>query len=243
MRRRLILGFGLIGTLVAIGCLWQTDWHERSIRIDDETRRYLFYAPDQYEGTIPLLVAFHGFSGTAERMRESSKLEELVNKHKFLLAYLDGNPSWHRPRTDAPGPDVRFFDELCEHLEKDYRVDSSRIYVTGMSMGGDFAIRLGGLRSHRIAAVASQGMITNEVVDAERPFPLLIVVGTEDDRVPESCFPRVPEAFRERGHEVKVVRPEGIGHRWHVPFNDDLWSFLIEHRVSLRTTGEIPREK
>ena len=74
-------------------------------------------------------------------------------------------------------------------------------------------------------------MVTNDVVDAQRPFPLLIIVGTEDDRVPASCFPRVPEAFRDRGHEVEVIRPEGVGHRWHVPLNEALWSFLAAQRL------------
>jgi poly(3-hydroxybutyrate) depolymerase len=228
---RFVVGLIVLGFLAAIVAYVRTDWSQRSIQVQDETRRYLFYAPDHFEGELPLLLVFHGFSGTAEEMRESSQLHELVNKHQFFLAYLAGNSTWHRPKPGSPNPDVEFFDQLCDHLEQQYPIDSSRIYVAGMSMGGDFAIRLAGLRSDRIAAVASQGMMTSDVVDSQRPFPLLIIVGTEDDRVPESWFPSVPDAFRERGHEVEVIRPAGVGHRWHLPLNDRLWSFLAGHRL------------
>ncbi len=229
--RRVVCGLFVLGCLATVVAYVRTDASERIIQVNGEARRYLFFAPDRVEGDLPLLLAFHGFTGTAEGMRESSQLHELVNKHGFFLAYLDGNPTWRPPRPGKANSDVDFVDRLCDHLENEYRIDSSRIYATGMSMGGDFAIRLGGLRSDRIAAVASQGMVTSDVVDSQRPFPLIIVVGTEDDRVPESWFPRVPDAFRERGHEVEVIRPEGVGHRWHAPLNDRIWSFLAKHRL------------
>lgn len=78
-------------------------------------------------------------------------------------------------------------------------------------------------------------MVTDDAVETERPFPLLIIVGTEDDRVPPSFFPRVPEAFQKRGHEVKLIRPIGIGHQWHVPLNEELWSFLSSHELEQRS--------
>ncbi|MCA9187005.1 MAG: dienelactone hydrolase family protein [Pirellulaceae bacterium] len=227
----------VIGALIAVGLaviFLKTDWHERTIKVNGASRRYLWYAPEKASGKRPLLLAFHGFSGTADGMRKSSKLHELVDANQFYLAYMDGNPTWHRPVPDRPGPDVEFFDALCEELQRKYPIDSSRIYVTGMSMGGEFAIRLASIRSQRIAAVASQGMVTDGAVEAERPFPLLIIVGTEDDRVPPNFFPRVPNAFQERGHEVKVIRPDGVGHRWHVPLNGELWSFLSNHSLEQR---------
>lgn len=229
--RRTVFGLAAITIVAAIVNFQRSDWHEHWIDVNGVSRRYLFYAPNRTDRKLPLLLAFHGFSGTAESMRQSSQLHGLVNKHEFYLAYLDGDPTWHRPRTGQPCPDAEFFDQLCEDLERRYPIDSSRIYVTGMSMGGDFAIRLAGLRSQRIAAVASQGMLTEDAVKAERPFPLLVIVGTEDDRVPPAFFPRVPDAFRERGHEVKLLRPVGVGHRWHVPLNGELWLFLADHRL------------
>ena len=237
-RRALLVFIGVSVTVSALIFL-NKDWHERTIDVNGVRRRYLWYAPEEEtSGPRPLLLAFHGFSGTAERMGQSSRLHELVDTHKFYLAYMDGDPTWHRPERDQPCPDVDFFDELCEELQGEYPIDSSRIYVAGMSMGGEFAIRLAGVRSKRIAAVASQGMVTDDAVESERPFPLLIIVGTDDDRVPARFFPRVPEAFQKRGHEVRVIRPVGVGHRWHLPLNGELWSFLSGYDLEQRPTAD-----
>ena len=74
-------------------------------------------------------------------------------------------------------------------------------------------------------------MCTDGALESERQFPLMIIVGTEDDRVPASFFPTVPAEFRSAGHLVEVLRPEGVGHRWHVPLNEELWDFLSQHRL------------
>ena len=234
--RSRILKSAFLVLLVAFSVAYfSVDWRRHRIAVNGGNREYLFYAPSNAKReSLPLLVAYHGFSGTADRMRQSSKLHEMVEEQRFYLVYTEGDPTWHRPHPDRPCPDVDFFDALCDSLTENYSIDEDRIYVTGMSMGGDFVIRLGGLRSNRIAAVASQGMITRYAVDSERPFPLMIIVGTEDKRVPKDYFPRVPDEFREQGHTVEVLRPEGIGHWWHRPLNVALWEFLSSHRLQQR---------
>lgn len=205
--------------------------HRHNVDVDGARREYILYSPRDTGELRPLLLAFHGFSGTAAGMQESARLHELVDEHGFFLVYLEGNPTWNRPRADVQTPDVAFFDKLCDELVARCPVDPERIYVAGMSMGGDFVIRLAGLRSDRIAAVVSQAMCTSEAVESPRPFPLMIIVGTEDDRVPPSYLEKVPDAFRENGHEVAVLQPKGVGHRWHRPLNRELWEFLSSHRL------------
>ncbi|MFK7769170.1 MAG: PHB depolymerase family esterase [Mariniblastus sp.] len=217
---------------IAAWSLYSKDWHRHRIDVDGVEREYLFYAPpNPSEEKLPLLLAYHGFSGDAERLRRSSLLHEMVDDHRFHLAYVKGNPTWLRPAPGRPCADVDYFDQLCDSLVSEYPIDESRIYVAGMSMGGDFVVRLGGLRSNRIAAVVSQAMITDEAVESERPFPLMVIVGTKDDRVPAKSLLDVPAAFREKGHLVELLRPKGVGHRWHVPLNGAIWKFLSEHRI------------
>lgn len=226
----LILLF-LLASLSGLAWYWTTDHHLRTIDVNGEPRQFLLYSPDKISAKLPLVLVFHGFSGTAQRIRESSQLHEMVNDEGVLLAYMDGDSTWRRPDPVRGSPDVEFFDEICRQLLKDYPIDPDRIYVAGMSMGGDFAIRLGGKRSNQIAAVVSQGMITTEAVEAERPFPLLVIVGTKDDRVSKELMDTVPDQFREKGHSVEVIRPEGIGHWWHVPLNETIFRFLDQHTL------------
>ncbi len=232
VRRTRLIWIPVLLALVAVRVGLNRDWHRHYIDVNGVQREYLLYKPRNPESKeLPLLLAFHGFSGTADRMRNSSLLHEMVDEHQFYLVYMEGDPTWHRPAEGRTCVDVEYFDAVCDALMQDYSIDSQRIYVTGMSMGGDFVIRLGGLRSQRIAAVASQAMLTRHAVEASRTFPLLVIVGTEDDRVPPAFFPRVPNEFEEQGHLVEVIRPEGVGHRWHIPLNEKLWQFLSTHRL------------
>lgn len=77
-------------------------------------------------------------------------------------------------------------------------------------------------------------MITDDAVASERPFPLLVIVGTEDDRVSASRLATAPERFRKNGHQVEVIQSEGVGHRWHAPLNGEIWRFLERRRLADR---------
>ena len=37
--------------------------------------------------------------------------------------------------------------------------------------------------------------------------------------------------LEDRGHTVEVIRPENVGHCWHIPSNQRLWEFLSRHRL------------
>lgn len=197
-------------------------------------RQYLLYAPPRTRGLKPLVLAYHGFGGNALQMAEESRLHEMVGEHGFYLVYPDGDPSWQLfvPEGAMHSRDVLFFDRLCEELIRTHPIDPDRIYVAGMSRGGDFAIYLAERRSTRIAAVVSQGACWENPVEAERPFPVMFIVGTSDDRVPPNRFPRVPQALRDKRHVVENLRPENVGHRWHVPLNDRVWQFLSSYRLN-----------
>jgi len=164
------------------------------------------------------------------------RLHELVDEGDFYLAYLDGDPSWefYVPPNAKVSPDVAFFDRLRDELTRSLPVDPDRVYAVGMSKGGDFAVYLAERRSTRIAAVVSQAACVPEAVEAERPFPLMIIVGTAEGGIPPDRLLSVPQAFRDRGHIVEVLRPENIGHCWHVPSNRRLWEFLSRHRLKDR---------
>jgi len=231
---------GLLVPILAFGAavLWisiSADRRRRTILVDDGvTRAYLLYAPSSRSPDLkPLVLAYHGFSGSAENMAEESKLHELVDEGGFYLVYLDGAPSWQFfvPENAEVSRDVAFFDRLRDELMQSLPIDPDRVYAVGMSRGGDFAVYLAERRSTRIAAVVTQAACVSKAVEAERPFPLMIIVGTADGGVPPDHLVSVPQAFRDRGHIVEVLRPENIGHCWHVPSNKRLWEFLSRHTV------------
>lgn len=238
----------MLGVASAVGAavLWVAVFagpRRRTIVVDGVTRQYLLYTPSsRTPGLKPLVLGFHGFDGTPENMAEESRLYELVDKEGFYLAYLYGDPSWRGfvPENAEVSPDVAFFDRLCDELMRSFPIDPDRIYAVGMSRGGDFAVYLAEHRSRRIAAVVSQAACVPKAFEAERPFPLMIIAGTADGGVPQDRLDSVSQALRDRGHVVEVVRPEGIGHSWHIPSNKRLWEFLSRHSLKehVKRAGE-----
>jgi polyhydroxybutyrate depolymerase len=101
--------------------------------------------------------------------------------------------------------DVRFFSDLLDSLERNYRVDPDRIYVTGLSNGAAMSHRLACELSDRIAAIASiaggnQFSTTRQCLPA-RSVPVLEIHGTADRCFPynggyESCTSLQPYGFR-----------------------------------------------
>ncbi|QDU33846.1 Prolyl oligopeptidase family protein [Poriferisphaera corsica] len=117
--------------------------------------RYLVYTPRGYERSsekAPLLLFLHG----AEQRGNSFDMLRTVGPNiayetgslelPFILIapQLEDNEAWN----------PRELSNLLDEVESNYRTDSSRIYVTGMSMGGYGTWILAGKTPERFAAIA-----------------------------------------------------------------------------------------
>jgi poly(3-hydroxybutyrate) depolymerase len=232
MKRVLILiaiAIVLVAAPAAVWYLAHYDWHRRHVMVDGVRREYLWYAPSsRFKKPLPLVLAYHGWKGPAKRLVDSSLLHELAESEGFYLAYIEGNPSWHcfTPWQSEVNPDIAMFDALRTDLVDRFPIDPHRIYAVGMSKGGDFVVHLGLRRSNELAAIVAQGACILEEQTADRPIPMLFIVGTEDGEVTTETMETVPQIYRDRGHLVEVIRPEGVPHRWERSLNDELWEFL-----------------
>ena len=88
-------------------------------------------------------------------------MNRAADRHRFIVVYPKGikedwNVGFGMPYLGG-SDDVGFTEALLEKLKKDYRIDASRVYATGLSRGGFFALRLAAELPHVFAAVASVG--------------------------------------------------------------------------------------
>jgi polyhydroxybutyrate depolymerase len=88
---------------------------------------------------------------------------------------------------------VAFIRTLLDQLERDYRVDSKRIYAGGFSNGAMMSYRLGAELSERVAAIAvAAGAIGAKQADGSilmipppaHPLPVIAFHGEQDPVVP-----------------------------------------------------------
>jgi polyhydroxybutyrate depolymerase len=138
-------------------------------------RRYLVYAPEHLPaGPVPLVFVFPGSSASAESAAlyyAHTRFEALADRDGFIVVYGNGLPNafWPGDKPSVPkggflpgcwaphvdeGLDVTYVRAIVERLAKELPIDRSRIYATGLSMGGGMALQLALEAPDLVAAVA-----------------------------------------------------------------------------------------
>jgi polyhydroxybutyrate depolymerase len=111
------------------------------------SRTYLLYEPASLPaGKVPLMIALHAGGYSAASWESFTRLGALADEKGFIVAY----PEWQGGNWDigccnatlSSSADVEFIGVVINHLVETADVDSSRVYVTGFSLGGYMAYRL-----------------------------------------------------------------------------------------------------
>jgi len=164
----------------------------RYLEQDGLKRSYLLHKPAvSSDVQLPLVIALHGGKTTADRLRKTSRLNDLADSEKFVVVYPNAHKkNWNDGRTSIGhnANDVSFINSLIDTIILSENVDSSRIYAIGISNGGFMSQRLGCELSNRIAAIS---VIAGAMpIDLElfckpsRPMPVIMFSGTLDRFVP-----------------------------------------------------------
>jgi len=208
-------------------CLSSPGDYLRFIISNGIIRSFRIHIPIGYDGDdpVPLVFMLHG-SGQDNNARSIKKycdMDEKADEEGFIVVYPNGMFLTYGPYLDNPIvpfmelfmfitngrmlncwdtngiDDVGFIDDLIDHLQAKLNINSSRIFVTGVSGGGCMSYRLGSELSDRIAAIAPivgiNGGIwfTQEPDDSiepyicskpENPVPVIAFNGMKDKNVP-----------------------------------------------------------
>ena len=158
-------------------------------------RRYFLYVPESYDLTRPsaLVISMHGAAGWPVQQMELSRWNELAESEGFIVVYPSGaramgfSSVWRVQEGDGLKRDAQFISDLIDRLERDYNIDSTRIYANGLSNGGGMSFVLSCTLSDRIAAIgtvaAAQTLPWSWCTDSG-PVPVISFHGTADPIVP-----------------------------------------------------------
>lgn len=169
-----------------------------SIAHDGLQRTYQLHLPSNYStDTIhSLVIALHGGFGSGTQLETQSQLSVKADAENFIVVYPEGVRSLIGIRTWNAGTccgysagndidDVGFINALLDSLSGIYSIDSTRVYITGMSNGAMMSYRLACELSHRIAAIASvAGAMTAELCDPTNKIPIIHFHSYLDSNVP-----------------------------------------------------------
>ncbi len=165
-----------------------------NITIDGLERSYLLHVPENLPTNAPLLLVFHGYSGTAAYAHSYFNMEALANENQFVLAYPQGTKDednmnfWqvgYQGHQNLKVDDVSFVIQLAEHLQKTYELNPDNTFIVGFSNGGDLCNKLICERPDFFKAAAPIiSCMMKDMMDAcqdSAPVPVLLLNGTIDD--------------------------------------------------------------
>jgi predicted peptidase len=173
--------------------------------LDKTSYPFLISSPSELDlnEKAPLLIFLHGrsLSGTdLQKVRKYGVIHELDKGRKVPMMVVAPQvkigESW--------SPDK--LNQLLDFLLVNYNIDSNRVYVAGMSLGGYGTMHFAGKYAHRIAAAAAfcgGGNVADACELAE--IPLWIIHGTKDKAVPYSESTKMVKAI-ERCKTAKKLK-------------------------------------
>jgi len=105
------------------------------------------YKPPGYsrKNIYPVVFLLHGHTADYKAWSRLADLQKMADKYKFIIFCPDGlKKSWYinSPNKDSVQYESFFLKEFLPYVEKNYSVDTKRMFITGASMGGHGAMWL-----------------------------------------------------------------------------------------------------
>lgn len=198
------------------------------------TANYLLYLPADYtesEKEFPLILFLHGIGerGTDIEKVKAHGIPKLISEGKefpFIIVspQCPDEMFWN---TDA-------LSALIDNIETHYRVDKKRIYVTGLSMGGNGTWSLALAESHRFAAIAPVCGWTHPVEFCKLAhLPIWMFHGAKDNVVPVNFSEQILQQSKACNGNIKfTVYPEATHDAWTETYNnEELYKWFLEHSL------------
>jgi len=203
--------------------------------------KYWLYLPKEYASkprdTFPLLLFLHGSGDSGDDLDQVKKLHGppmLIDKGKdfpfIVVSPLDGNKTflWEADVLHA----------LLDDVEAKYRVDKTREYATGLSLGGQGTWAVALMRPNRFAAIAPvAGWFTPEDAPKIAHIPTWVFHGEKDTAVRVKFADDMVAALKTaKAKEVKyTLVKNGIHNVWTAAYADKaLYDWFLKHRLSNR---------
>jgi predicted peptidase len=222
----------------------------------EATLRYQLFVPSKYKAKgekWPLLLFLHGLGECSDddlskvKIHGPAKIVESRPDFPFVVV----SPQCPPPVPWAPGKpfpktsqeiielvqnawNVDQLIQLVDHVRDNLNIDTDRVYVTGLSMGGYGTWRLVAKYPDRFAAAVPICGGGNPATMAESlsKTPIWAFHGAKDPTVPLAESERMVQAVQRAGGDVKLTVYPEVGHLSWVPTyeNQEVYNWLLAHR-------------
>lgn len=197
--------------------------------------KYLLFLPEGYgngQKRWPLMLFLHGAGergSDLEKVKKHGPPKIVQTKRDFPFIVVSplcpGGKSW-TTKTEAL---ITLLDEIISR----YEVDTERIYLTGLSMGGYGSWALASEYPDRFVAVVPICGGGNRMMALSlKDVPIWAFHGAKDDVVPLKEAQEMVDAVNACGGNAKLtVYPDANHDSWTRTYNNpELYDWLLKHR-------------
>ena len=199
---------------------------------------YLVYLPEGYEANPkkawPLIFFLHGAGDRGDNVFLTAKASPFMFiREQEPLPFIIVAPLLSAGYTSFP---EAYLDGVLAEARANYRIDPKRMYLTGLSMGGEGTYRFALHQPRTFAAIAPLCAFLENANAAAmkslRAVPVWAIHGDEDTIIPLAWGQQPVNALTEAGGEVQFTILEGHDHDvWTDTYSDPaFYDWLLQHQ-------------
>jgi len=205
--------------------------------VEEKLNYYLYFPIDYKEDDtkqFPLLLFLHGGGESGAQLAEIKKNgppKLLADGKEFpFLILAPQNPNKNK------WWNTRAVNQLLDSIVTNHRVDSKRIYLTGLSRGGGAAWEMAVHYPKKFAALAVVCGMTPVPYASwiDKQMPIWVFHGEEDQSIPISESETMVARLKEMGYDVTFTRYPKVGHdSWVKAYaGDTLYDWFMQQKRS-----------
>ena len=216
----------------------------KTLTFGGDTYAYCVYVPPDYtpDRAWPVILFLHGSGecGSDGFLQTEVGIGTAIRHNYRLVPAVVVMPQC-RPNQHWVGPMGRMALKCVEEASRQYRCDPERVYLTGLSLGGQGAWHLAASLPDTFAAVVpicgfaelgeSTGMAEKLAPNLTKA-PIWCFHGEADVNVPVTKAREMVMAVRKAGGKVEYTECKGLDHNvWDRAYGDpELWKWLFSQK-------------
>ncbi|HJT78539.1 MAG TPA: prolyl oligopeptidase family serine peptidase [Gemmataceae bacterium] len=201
---------------------------------DGKEAKYVLFVPHAYKGDkpYPVILFLHGSgeSGTDGHRQAEVGIGPAIRKREQMFPFITVFPQSQKRTWRADSADAKRALAILEEVQKQYRTDPKRVYLTGLSMGGYGTWSLAAKYPDRWAAIAPIcGGGDPKQADRMKDIPCWCFHGGADPVVPVRLAHDMMKALWDAGGHPNYTEYPGVGHNsWDKAYaTDDLYEWFL----------------
>ena len=210
----------------------------KTVSVDGKDLKYVVYVPPTYDPDkpCPTIVFLHGSGECGSdglkpvAVGIGSAIEFHVNDWPFIVIFPQKQVTEHKwEEEDA------MVMAIVDKTRKEYNVDASRIYLTGLSQGGHGSWSIGALHPDLFAAVAPIcGWGDKEMAGKLVKMPVWVFHGEDDPVVKVQSARDMAKWIEEAGGSCKMTIYPGVQHNsWDKAYHEEkLYDWFMQYKKS-----------